>query len=143
MANFATIAHPNEERLVDFSESPSLVQPQFAKDCDINVALARIAAGDTSMLKQTGMFYDASNAPADLQALLHSVISAQESWESLPDAVRSRFANPQSMMDFLADDKNRDEAVRLGLVVQQAPVEPVLVRVENSNPVPSPAPQAN
>ena len=53
----------------------------------------------------------------DYQECLNKVLVAQDSFESLSAKVKARFKNdPVELMQFLEDDKNRDEAVVLGLV---------------------------
>jgi phage internal scaffolding protein len=61
----------------------------------------------------TGDFVDVP----DFQTALNLVISAQDEFMKVPADVRARFNNdPGELMAFLEDDKNRDEAIKLGLV---------------------------
>ena len=44
---------------------------------------------------------------------------------ALPSRVRRRFDNdPAELMEFLADEANREEAVMLGLIEKEEPVQP-------------------
>ena len=53
----------------------------------------------------------------DYETVLQRVITAQESFDSLPAKVRDRFKNdPANLIEFLNDESNRDEAIKLGLI---------------------------
>ena len=53
----------------------------------------------------------------DYETALQRVITAQESFDSLPAKLRDRFQNdPANLIEFLNDESNRDEAVKLGLI---------------------------
>ena len=61
-------------------------------------------------------YLDVSALP-DYQSALNIVQEAQASFDALPSTVRERFSNnPGSLISFLADPSNRDEAIKLGLV---------------------------
>lgn len=78
------------------------------------------------------MYGDFSEFP-DYVTALNQVRDAQAMFEGLPALVRDRFANdPAKLIAFVSDPQNRDEAIKLGLVVPPvAPVkpEPMEVRV--------------
>lgn len=100
----------------------SVAQQQFAKECDINEIVRRfgLTGQMPTVLKlpQSGDFTGVS----DFKSALDAVIAAQEGFMELPADVRDRFRNdPQRLLEFMADEKNRDEAIKLGLV--SAPVE--------------------
>ena len=58
----------------------------------------------------------------DFQSAMNAVIEAQAEFDSLPAHIREEFRNdPQRLMDFVADGKNRDKAIELGLIPK--PVE--------------------
>lgn len=93
-------------------------QQSFKDEVDINTIVKRFGLtgqlpDDFSMPMQ-GDFADVP----DFQTALNLVISAQEEFMKVPAEVRARFANdPGELMAFLGDAKNRDEAIKLGLVV--------------------------
>lgn len=111
---------------VDCSEAEDMTQQQFKEECDINEITRRFGLG-AEMPKGikvptygdfTGIesYHDACNAIAE----------AGESFDSLPALVRDRFRNdPGAFVDFVLDEKNKDEAVRLGLIQAPAPVSVV------------------
>lgn len=116
-------------------ETPSLTRQSDAEDCDINVMMARYQA--TGVEPRTNprepQWGDFSSVP-QYQEALEIIRQTQDDFMSMPAEARDRFANdPASMLAFLADPKNKDEAVRLGLVMP-APVEPPPAKVEVVNP---------
>lgn len=112
-------------------ELPSMTQQHFKDECDINNIIARY--------EQTGLLTDSLH-PArmyhfgdysdvkDYQDSLNFIIDARAMFDDLPARVRERFNyDPSQLLFFLADETNRDEAVRLGLVSPPSPTatEPV------------------
>lgn len=96
----------------------SLTRQEFAKDADINNIMRKYSQGLAPIPSgsRPPMFGDFSGG-FDYQACLDKVIKAQDAFDSLPSAVRDRFGNdPAKLLDFISDEKNRDEAVRLGLI---------------------------
>lgn len=104
---------------------PSLAQQHFKEECDINNIIARY--------EQTGVLVDPTlpgrnfefgdySAVQDYQDSLNYVIEAREMFDSLPSKLRERFNyDPSKLLQFLADESNRDEAIRLGLVDPPTP----------------------
>lgn len=106
----------------------SKVQQHFAGACDINAIMARYRqsgqlAAMPSMRSAQGLYGDFSRVGSFHEAL-SAVQAAKEQFATLPAPVRSRFRNdPGSLLYFLSDEDNFDEAVKLGLVAP--PVLPV------------------
>lgn len=95
----------------------NLTQQQFAEEVDINTIVKRF--GLTGQLPENprvprfGDFTDIT----DFQTAVNAVREAEASFMALPAEVRSRFANdPQMLMEFLDDPRNREEAGKLGLL---------------------------
>lgn len=87
------------------------------------------------------VFADLLGMSDDYHDALNLVRNAQESFFDLPASVRERFNNdPSFLMRFLDDDANRQEAMDLGLLHVESPVQPVVVRVVNESPA-DPAPE--
>lgn len=108
----------------------SLTQQQFKDDVDINVLLERFKITgqmpEGVVMPQYGDF----RGVADYRSAVDAVRKADNSFMDLPANVRNRFDNdPQKLLEFVSDDKNRAEAERLGLVVSKAPVAPLEVKV--------------
>lgn len=116
-------------------ETPSLTRQADADDCDINVMMARYQATgvEPRVNSREPQWGDFSSVP-QYQEALSIVAQAKADFDQLDAEARERFGNdPAGMLAFLADEKNRDEAVRLGLVMPPKPEDPPM-RVEVVNP---------
>lgn len=109
---------------IDCSKDVSLTQQSGAEECDINFIVERAKRGAAlDVNPKPPMYGDFTSLPTDLRDCLAIVKKADEAFMTLDAQVRKRFENdPSQMMDFLKDPKNRDEAIKLGLV--KAPVVP-------------------
>lgn len=94
-----------------------LTQQQFAEEVDINTIVKRF--GITGQLPEnlrmpvSGDFTDIS----DFQSAMNAVVAAKGEFMRLPGELRQRFNHdPAQLISFLEDDKNKDEAIKLGLV---------------------------
>lgn len=125
-----------------FIDSSGCTTQQSAKDeCDLNIIVEKARRGaDVSHLTRTAPMYgDFTNLP-DYREAMVMVTKANEMFMTLDPFVRERFANdPARLLDFLADDKNYSEAVKLGLVerkkddpdfVDPVPSTPKVVKAE-------------
>ena len=110
---------PSDTRVYfDREKEPVLTQQSAKDECDINLIVERAKRGaDISNLsKGTPMYGDFTGLPDYRQALL-MVNKARDMFMSLDARVRERFSNdPGRLLEFLGDDKNYDEALKLGLV---------------------------
>lgn len=95
----------------------SLTQQQFAEEVDINTIVRRF--------NLTGQLPSTFNMPrygdftgiSDYHSAMNIVRQADEEFLTLPAELRARFNNdPGQLIEFLENDDNRDEAVKLGLV---------------------------
>lgn len=118
-------------------------QQQFAEESDINTIVRKFGLTgelpEPGHMPQSGDFTETVN---DYQTALHMVIAADRAFMEFPAELRDRFHNdPGRMIKFIEDDKNRDEARKLGILKPEPPKaeppEPMLVRVV---PDPKPAP---
>lgn len=96
----------------------SRTQQQFKSECDINNILKKYQ--QTSLLthvnRSEGKYGDFTNV-TDYQTALDKLMSAQDTFNSLPSSIRKRFQNdPALLIEFVNDDKNRNEAIELGLI---------------------------
>ena len=119
-------------------ELPSLVDASQQSDCDINRIIDHFR--ETGSLvdpihpgTRRPVFGDFSEIP-DYQGAMSVIAQADEAFMQLPAKVREKFANnPQQVFDFLADEKNRQEAVELGLI-EPSQVLPVTEEKKESEP---------
>lgn len=102
---------------ITFPEETKAKQ-SFQAECDINTIMQKYQK--TGLIQHVQKFqgsYGDFTSVADYQLSLNQVLAAQEAFEALPSSIRARFNNnPGSMLAFLEDPANRDEAVELGLV---------------------------
>ena len=117
---------------ITFTE-PSRTKQSELEDCDINNIMARYATtGVITHLQKGEPLYGDFSEVEDYQASLAKVMSAEERFASLPSEVRKKFDyNPQNMIDFILDEKNREECIKLGFInvpactgLHNSPVEP-------------------
>lgn len=112
---------------VDCSKDVPITQQSGRDDADINVIVDRVGRGALPPIGRQlpPMYGDFTEVPTDLREALVLIKRAETLFMSLDPFVRRRFENdPMQMLDFLNDSKNRDEAIKLGLV--KAPEEPVV-----------------
>lgn len=105
---------------------PSLTKQCFAEECDFNSVLGKWEKTGTleHINASAPQFADVSSLP-DYQAAMNTVITAEAAFNSLPSAVRDRFANdPAKLVSFLQSPDNKAEAIKLGLVVDKAEATP-------------------
>ena len=96
---------------------PSLAQQQFKDDVDINVMLERFKV--TGVMPQNVILptYGDFRGVTDYRSAVDAIRKADNAFMDLPANLRAKFDNdPQKLLVFLSDEKNRDEAAKLGLV---------------------------
>lgn len=100
-------------------EDPSLTNQDSRYDSDPNEVMRKYASTrDRSVFDQVLPRYnDFIGAPQSFQEAVQQVQAAQEAFMALPAEVRSRFDNDAGkFVKFIEDDRNIDEAVKLGIV---------------------------
>lgn len=103
---------------LDFSHDKGLTKQSDAKDCDINAMFKRYERTGQlpEMIVRQPRYGDFSDVPT-YQEALDIVRMAQEQFDALDVNVRNRFENdPAKFLAFVTDDKNYDEAVKMGLI---------------------------
>lgn len=121
--NFKTRFARPKNPSIDFSACEKLVAVEFAREADINFLLNRYkntgslyTADQMMKAKARPRFGDFTGIP-DFQDSLDKMREALAMFGDLPLAVRQRFSDdPVQLLAFLSDEKNRDEAYKLGLV---------------------------
>lgn len=106
-------------------------QQQFAEECDINTIVRRFGlTGELPKDVVAPMQGDFTEV-VDYKTALDMVRAADEAFMKMPAEVRTRFNNdPQRFLEFTSDDRNRDEARKLGLLRPiDPPAKPLEVRV--------------
>lgn len=105
-------------------EDESLAQQHALEETDINTIVERF--GLTGQLP-TGVVvpsYADFEEAVDFRSALDVVVSGREAFMQMPADVRKRFANdPGLFLEFVHDEKNYDEAVKLGISLPEPKVE--------------------
>jgi len=117
------VPHKNKAKQPNFA-----VQQAPKADADINTMIQRHMAGPGRMGYPIGNPH-ATRRPSflevpaiDLQTAMNLAIQAKNQFAALPARVKGRFDNnPVTMLHFIQDPKNREEATKLGFF---DPVEP-------------------
>lgn len=109
----------SNEAGLSFEGDEGKTQQQFKEECDINEIVRRFgltgSVPETFSMPVSGDF----TAVTDFQSAMNAVRAAQEGFMQLPGELRARFANdPGSLLEFLNDESNREEAIKLGLVAR-------------------------
>lgn len=114
-----TIRENGTKKVVTIHSPVSLTQQHQKDQCDVNKIMARYKkTGSITHLRnaQQGVYADLTKIP-DYQTALHQVMNAQAAFEQIPAHIRNRFNHdPAQLIAFLSDNKNRDEAIKLGLL---------------------------
>lgn len=99
------------------NSEPTMTQQQYKDACDINNIVKTYAStGELPLSNKVGQFMDVSNV-SDYQTALETVYNAQKAFDALPSSIRTKFENdPNQLIAFLEDDKNYNEAQKLGLL---------------------------
>lgn len=113
--NYDTNAASRESGLE--CKDPSMTVQSEKVDADINTLVKRFGlVGTMPANPRVPMYGDFSNL-TDYRSALEAIRQADASFMELTPEVRSRFLNsPQKLLEFCADERNREEAVKLGLL---------------------------
>lgn len=115
---------------------PSMAQQQFKDDCDVNKIMERHVRFDVPIPNKQAWQVGDATVVKSLEDAIDQISNASAEFDLLPAAVRERFGNdPLNLLKFVADEGNRAEAERLGLLAKQIPA----VSAENTVDVVPPA----
>lgn len=99
----------------------SRTKQSFAEECDINTIVRRFNLTGQLPSNVRAPTYGDFEEVFDYHSAMNAILEAERSFMMMPAEVRDRFGNdPQRFLEFVNDDHNRDEAVKLGLVLPQA-----------------------
>ena len=100
-------------------QDPSLAQQNFKDESDINYIVRQFGlTGDLPGQAISPQYGDFTGV-LDYHSAVNAVLAAQDEFMDLPAQMRARFDNdPAKLIDFLGNEENRDEAIKLGLVAK-------------------------
>jgi len=107
---------PTERVQLTFPDS-TMTKQSFKDECDINNIMKKYEKnGLIDHLNNTRGEYGDFIGFSDYQTSLNEIKAADEAFATIPAAIRARFNNnPSEFLEFVQDEKNADEMIRLGL----------------------------
>lgn len=102
----------------------SRTKQSFAEEADINTIVRRFhLTGQLPTDVRMPQYADFTEI-VTFQDAMNAIRAAEESFMAMPAEIRTRFHNdPAEFVQFCGDEKNKDEAVKLGLVPKPLPAE--------------------
>lgn len=104
---------------------PSRTQQAYKDEVDVNRIMRKYrSTQDASIFKRAGEGqYGDFSGVVDFQTAHQKIIDTRAAFMQLDSRVRARFENdPGALLNFLNDERNRDEAISLGLIPKKEPV---------------------
>jgi len=96
---------------------PSLAQQNFKDESDINYIVRQFGLTGELPGQAISPQYGDFTGVLDYHSAVNAVLAAQDEFMDLPAQMRARFDNdPSKLIDFLGNEENREEAIKLGLV---------------------------
>ena len=96
---------------------PSLAQQNFKDESDINYIVRQFGLTGQLPGQTISPQYGDFTGVLDYHSAVNAVLAAQDEFMELPAQMRARFDNdPAKLIDFLQNEENREEAIKLGLV---------------------------
>ncbi len=89
----------------------------FKKECDINEIMKKYqkTGAVAHFNKMSARYEDVS--PIDFKQAMDTITSTQQMFEALPSTLRNKFhEDPAEFLDFVQDDKNKQEMISLGMI---------------------------
>ena len=104
---------------------PTLAQQNFKDETDINHIVRQFGLTGELPGKPMSPQYGDFTGVLDYHSAVNAVLAAQDDFMELPAQLRSRFNNdPAQLIDFLDNEQNREEAIKLGLIAAKPISEP-------------------
>lgn len=113
-------------------KDPSMAQQSSKEETDINTIVERFGLTGELPSGVRAPQYGDFTAVTDYHTALNAVAIANEAFDEMPWKIRARFHNdPENFVKFVADPANRDEAIKLGLIIPK-PAEPIPSAMEGT-----------
>lgn len=107
--------------MFDGDEGKSRTSQEFAEDSDINNIIARYYKTGTLPMYMDREMLEGDVDFMSYHEMQNAIASANSMFAALPAVVRARFDNdPAKFVEFVADEKNVEEARKLGLLSPEA-----------------------
>lgn len=124
------------KRVSKIFKQPSMAQQQFKDECDVNRIMERHVRFDVPIPNKQAWQVGDATVVKSLEDAIDLISNASSEFDLLPATVRERFSNdPLNLLKFVADEGNRLEAERLGLLAKQETAVPATPTVDVVPPV--------
>lgn len=141
-------AYSKKQRVqLSFPPGEGRTKQEFKAEADINVIMKRYERTGVIEYVQKRSPQYADVTGRDYQEAMNLIADARTAFEELPATMRARFDNdPAELLDFIADEANREEAADLGLLTPEATAKVKAAKAAAASPpaplgAPAPAPQ--
>jgi phage internal scaffolding protein len=115
-------------------EDASLTQQHQKDQADINFIIDQFNVTGILPVSPVSPQYGDFSGIGDYHSAMNAVMNMHDEFMTLPPAIRSRFDNdPEELFDFLSNEDNREEAIKLGLI---QPVQAAVIDVSNEDKTP-------
>lgn len=136
MSKQVSVRANGSKRVSYTCEGASRVEQDHRERVNINTIVAKARRTGFLPFRNVQAEYGDFSAGVDFHTAQNRVIEAQARFQEVPSKIRKRFENdPGKLLDFLMDENNREEAIALGLIPEDAQkvslgVDPVEEAVE-------------
>lgn len=121
------------------NDKPSLTIQSAEAETNINNIMRKYRQGGVVPQRTGAQYLDVSQS-LDYHEAMGFVLNAQQAFDELPSIVRKEFGNdPNAMLQFVLDDRNRERAIELGLI--DVPLDPAGSPPAEPTETPDGAPQ--
>lgn len=112
----------NTARTATECKEPTRTQQQFRDECNINNIMKKFGITGELPMNIRPVLPDEYDEITDYTSAMNTIRRAQEAFMEMPSGIRARFQNnPQTFTEFFANPDNRDEALKMGLILPQKP----------------------
>lgn len=127
---------------LSFEGHVTRTKQEFREDCDLNhIFKTWVNGGELTHINKRQPRFGDHMSPLDYREKLNAVIEADHAFDELPATTRERFGNnPEKLLEFVADEKNHEEGIQLGLFNPKPTAEPAATPPVTPTPNPPESP---
>lgn len=130
--NYNTDAASDESGLA--CKDASLTQQHQKDQADINYIIDHFNVTGILPVAPVSPQYGDFTGIGDYHSAMNAVMDMHDEFMSLPPSLRARFENdPEQLFDFLSNEENREEAIKLGLI---EPEQQAVIAAPNEDKTP-------
>lgn len=135
---FVSAYSTKRKNVLDFDPKEDRTKQSQKDECDINLIIKRYdKTGLVSHLAPHQPYFGEISS-IDFQDAMNIVAEGMTAFEMLPSGLRNRFKNdPSRFLEFVGNEANREEAIKLGLIPAPEPVAEPVEAPEAPTPTPT------